>query len=318
MKIFRKVLTLLLCLMCAVSCCVFSASAAETEEASLSASGSLLYFRVPSDWHNYWRIYCHIWEYGSGTSLANWCSKKELCTDEGDGIWSYDPSTVGGLRAGVNYCVVFAADTGVQTYETAMTTECLGDTLYCDGTKFEGPCDSNKTAISARWNNNTQYGPVKTITSIGNVVGETYLDTPKELLKDFLNTALSTARTYSGKTDEQLIEDIRKGLGLSKNDVVAAINETNVRDLELSYYTPPTPIVPPITTNSYGDANGDSTVNIKDATIIQKYVANIISADYPGFFSKNADVNIDAKINVKDATAIQKYVAGIYSSLPVS
>lgn len=58
-----------------------------------------------------------------------------------------------------------------------------------------------------------------------------------------------------------------------------------------------------------GDANLDSKINIKDATIIQKYAANIV--EFSEEQCVRADANEDAKVNVKDATAIQKFLAGI-------
>ncbi len=66
---------------------------------------------------------------------------------------------------------------------------------------------------------------------------------------------------------------------------------------------------------TYGDVTGDNTVNVKDATLIQKFAAK--------FFKLNdtetlcADVNTDEKVNIKDATAIQKYVAKIETNLPI-
>lgn len=65
----------------------------------------------------------------------------------------------------------------------------------------------------------------------------------------------------------------------------------------------------------YGDVNMDNTVNIKDATLIQKFAAK--------FFKFNdtetmcADINSDGKVNIKDATAIQKHTAKIETSLPI-
>ena len=60
-----------------------------------------------------------------------------------------------------------------------------------------------------------------------------------------------------------------------------------------------------------GDANCDNQINIRDATIIQKYAASIIKINDSGFDYKNADVDADGKVNVKDATLIQKHLVGI-------
>lgn len=67
--------------------------------------------------------------------------------------------------------------------------------------------------------------------------------------------------------------------------------------------------------NILGDVNFDGKVNVKDATMIQKAVAKIITlTDIESICS---DVNADKKVNVKDATAIQKYVAKIETGLPI-
>lgn len=64
-----------------------------------------------------------------------------------------------------------------------------------------------------------------------------------------------------------------------------------------------------------GDADANFTLNIKDATWIQKYLANY--RDLPGGHEwgeldrKARDFNRDEKVNVRDATAIQKYLAKI-------
>ena len=216
---FKKILCLVMILMMVAGIAAVGVSAA-TEKTKL-------YFRVPSDWNNYKKIFCHIWPYG-GEALANWQSKKETCTDEGNGVFSYDPSKVGGLSAGVTYCVIFSADTGMQTYDAVMSTACLGDTLYCDGTKFENPEDSSKTALSARWKNNTAYGPVKAVTSIGNIVGETYVQAPADMFTTFLTKKLDNARQYAGKDDQKLVDDTAGALGLGQETVAKLIKDSGV------------------------------------------------------------------------------------------
>lgn len=69
-----------------------------------------------------------------------------------------------------------------------------------------------------------------------------------------------------------------------------------------------------------GDTNNDGTVNIKDATLIQKWLVGIkaidlvqeIGDDYMDS-SVVGDFDYDGKITVKDATEIQKTIAGIQS-----
>ena len=59
----------------------------------------------------------------------------------------------------------------------------------------------------------------------------------------------------------------------------------------------------------YGDANCDGKINIKDATYVQKSLANIVKADT--LSTTVSDYNRDGKVTIKDATAIQKRIAGL-------
>lgn len=58
-----------------------------------------------------------------------------------------------------------------------------------------------------------------------------------------------------------------------------------------------------------GDTNVDDKINVKDATVIQKYLAKLISLGEQAKHLADADDN--GKLNVRDATTIQKYIAGI-------
>jgi len=64
-----------------------------------------------------------------------------------------------------------------------------------------------------------------------------------------------------------------------------------------------------------GDADADFSLNIKDATWIQKYLAGFVELYEPCSHSQltdeACDFNRDGQINIRDATAIQKYIAGI-------
>lgn len=64
-----------------------------------------------------------------------------------------------------------------------------------------------------------------------------------------------------------------------------------------------------------GDADGDKTVNVKDASLIQKHVAKIESLTGNALLVADADLSSD--VNIKDATAIQKWSAKISVSEPI-
>lgn len=58
-----------------------------------------------------------------------------------------------------------------------------------------------------------------------------------------------------------------------------------------------------------GDVNRDGKLNIRDATLIQKYLAKIAALDDEQMII--ADITLDKKVNIKDATYIQKKIANI-------
>ena len=59
----------------------------------------------------------------------------------------------------------------MQTYDTVMSGACIGDTMYCTGEEIENPVDSEKKAKVAKWENHSDCGPQKKITSTGKIVG---------------------------------------------------------------------------------------------------------------------------------------------------
>lgn len=68
-----------------------------------------------------------------------------------------------------------------------------------------------------------------------------------------------------------------------------------------------------LTTYNQGDVNLDSDVNIKDATLIQKHIANLSVID--DLQISLADVDGKLGVNIKDATHLQKWIAGVEDKL---
>ncbi len=66
------------------------------------------------------------------------------------------------------------------------------------------------------------------------------------------------------------------------------------------------PIVPEY---KLGDADSSGVVNVKDATAVQKHIANLITLSDLQLLA--ADATKDGNVNIKDATHIQKFVAGL-------
>ena len=61
-----------------------------------------------------------------------------------------------------------------------------------------------------------------------------------------------------------------------------------------------------------GDVNGDGKISVLDATLIQKYIAGLVT--FSDTQKAAADVNGDGSVSVLDATLIQKYIAGLISN----
>ncbi|MER2081669.1 MAG: dockerin type I repeat-containing protein [Ruminococcus sp.] len=62
-----------------------------------------------------------------------------------------------------------------------------------------------------------------------------------------------------------------------------------------------------------GDVNGDGTVDVSDATVIQLYIAELLGEST--FIQEAADVNGDGIIAIDDATHLQQYVAELIPAL---
>ncbi len=59
-----------------------------------------------------------------------------------------------------------------------------------------------------------------------------------------------------------------------------------------------------------GDVNCDGRINILDATLIQKYLASMVTITDEQ--KKYADFDFNGRVNILDATKIQKYLVGLY------
>ncbi len=253
---FKKIMSVMLAVMILMSVLAISASAAQIEIADNSAeaiaevaadaaadtgadgaadtgAGNKLSFEPDTaGWKNYKKVFCHIWAYG-GDSFYAWQAKKEACTANGDGTWSYDLDGKGvTIEAGTLYACIFSNENGMQTYDLLFDSTVIGDTAYCDGTEYENPEDSSKTCLAAFWRgqDKTKFGPVKCVTSIGNVVGTCVPSTTSSqaMFEGFLTEKLENARTYSGKDDQTLLDDTGAALDLKQDNVTDAIKATGV------------------------------------------------------------------------------------------
>lgn len=264
----KRILCLALAIVCIAGTAVIGVSAADADK---------IYFEVPDNWNNYSKVYCYIWNLDGSGPLVSWKSKKGLCEQVEDRLYSYDTTKAGGLQAGVNYGLIFVVDIDLQTYDALLTTACLGDTLYSDGTVYENPADSSKTCLAAFWRNQdpSKYGPIMQVTSIGNLIGTCIPSgtTAESMFTKFLNDNLTNARTYSGKDDQAIIDDVLNGLGLSQDTGEQLIKEAGVEVAwEKAQSVAPTVDTPVTPHNSGAVSSGQET------TVVFVAMAMMLSA----------------------------------------
>ena len=215
-------------------------SADGSSEVSADASsevgaGNTINFDVKkSGWNNVKIVYCHVWKADGSGDWPAWQSKKEKCKyDSSTGIATYDLSMTGNTISksdGRVYCVIFSANTGMQSYNAIMNGNCIGDTLYCTGNQIENPEDSEKKANEAKWEKNSDCGPERKITSTGNVVGSAFPEGETDVT--MMATYLIAYYNDPAKTD--LTQNLLNTLKVSPTQVMGAVtdklNATNNAD----------------------------------------------------------------------------------------
>lgn len=206
-------------------------SADGSSEVSADASseveaGNVIKFDVKkSGWSNVKTVFCHIWKADGSGDWPAWQSKKEKCKyDSSTGIATYDLSMTGNTISksdGRVYCVVFSANTGMQSYNAIMSGKCIGDTLYCTGNQLENPEDSEKKANEAKWENNSDCGPEKKITSTGNIIGSAF----PEGESDATLMATYLVAYYNDEAKTSLTQKLLDELKVSPTQVMGAVTD---------------------------------------------------------------------------------------------
>ena len=229
-KMTKKIMSMILSIAMVLSVAVVGISGTYAAEVSDKTSevgaGNNIYFNVKkSGWSNVKTVYCHIWRADGTGDWPDWQTKKEKCKyDSSTGIATYDLSKTGHnikKSDGKLYCVIFSANTGMQTYNVIMSGNCIGDTLYCTGNLLENPEDSEKRANEAVWAKTKDCGPEKKITSSGNVIGTTLSegDTDASMLACFL------VAYYDWPEKMDKVPALVKELNLSTSDVMKVVNK---------------------------------------------------------------------------------------------
>ena len=221
---------------------------------------------------------------GDLTNGLQWGAKKAIgkATAAQDGLFEIDPASLGlTLNPGVQYKIIFVRTDGAnwtdQTYDLLFTTDCLGHVAFCDGTEYENPVDSSKKTLAAFWYgmDASVVGPVKQISSIGNVVGTCLAEgtTDIGLFNDFLTVVDDTTgkTKYDNayqfvvdaniKTEQQMIDDIGTDLGLTKQQVYDAFAAAEIETAwDYTVSTLPGEVTPPTHEHTPGEPTEENVV----------------------------------------------------------
>lgn len=137
-----------------------------------SAFSGQFTFEIKDNWKAANKVfYAHIWNgLEGGSGLYGWQTKDEKMTISEDGnTATYE------VPEGDWNLIIISGDSGMQTYDSVFSAECIGDTCYVMDEQFENPVDSKKKAFGLGWRNATNCGPHKVVSSIGHVVGTYFL-----------------------------------------------------------------------------------------------------------------------------------------------
>ncbi len=130
-----------------------------------------------------------------------------------------------------------------------------------------------------------------------------------------------TTGTFDSATGEftQAAKDTTYDITKFEDQYRYTVDWLNTRASWLSaqFYSNYTPTSPEVTPDNaiLGDADLDLVVSIKDATLIQKHIASLVTIE--GLAFDCADARKDQDVNINDATAIQKFVAGLSVNFPI-
>lgn len=125
----------------------------------------------------------------------------------------------------------------------------------------------------------------------------------------------TTENTTDGEPGFEDSKAIRKAFNeLSeaiKNADDAVNNGADEEELQRAYIELQIAVATAAQFHFSGDVNLDGKLNVKDVTLVQKYVARTVTT-LSDLAYKQGDVNYDGKLTIKDATKIQQMIAGIY------
>ncbi len=255
----------------------------------------VIYFNAGSvGWESAKWVAFHIWEI-NGDPFNDWGAKAERGTkaiidsDPDAAVWQFDFTAKGiTLEDDKQYGVIFYNDKGGQTYNLLFDTTCFEDTADCDTENtFENPEDSEKIAYPAYWHDQDPEvnGPELKLSSVGNVVG-TCLPrgvTTVDLLADFLVNILENVRKFTDLTDQEIVDNIGKNLGMNRDEAKEAITTAAV-EVEWDYDASVLPFDEPISGGTVDYPVSVEVIEGEGAAVSDKEKITVTSGVAPWYY----------------------------------
>ena len=189
---------------------------------SASAFAGEFTFEIPDTWASANKVfYAHIWDgLPDGASLYKWQTKDEKMKIADD-----KKTATYNVPEGEWNLIIISGDSGIQTYDTVFNGNCIGDTCYVMDDKFENPVDSNKQAFGLGWRNNSDCGPHKVVSSLGNVIGTAFLpgETNQTLYDNFIKSFNPENETDADNGIYNWDDDGAAATGMSWEEVTAKV-----------------------------------------------------------------------------------------------
>ena len=189
---------------------------------SASAFAGEFTFEIPDTWASANKVfYAHIWDgLPDGASLYKWQTKDEKMKVADD-----KKTATYNVPEGNWNLIIISGDSGIQTYDTVFNGNCIGDTCYVMDDKFENPVDSNKQAFGLGWRNNSDCGPHKVVSSLGNVIGTAFLpgETNQTLYDNFIKSYNPENETDADNGIYNWDDDGAASTGMSWEEVTAKV-----------------------------------------------------------------------------------------------
>ena len=190
---------------------------------SASAFSGEFTFEIPDNWAKANNVfYAHIWDgLPGGKNLCKWQTKGEKMKIADD----KKTATYNVSEDGTWNLIIISGSSGIQTYDTVFNENCIGDTCYVMEDKFENPVDSNKQAFGLGWRNNSDCGPHKVVSSLGNVIGTAFLpgETNQTLYDNFIRSYNPENETDADNGIYNWDDDGAASTGMSWEEVTAKV-----------------------------------------------------------------------------------------------